>query len=201
MQFTELTTTAHTPPSMSTTETQYLQAVASCRDLFLKKSQDYGASWRVYRTISIADQIYIKARRIRTIQEKRQQRVGDDIQSEFRGILNYAVIGLIQMELGEGDPEATDLNRLPGLYDACIEKARTLMGEKNHDYGEAWREMSQESFVDLILSKLLRIRQIVANEGRTRVSEGIDANLFDILNYAAFALILIGEGKHSNQYH
>lgn len=201
MQITELITTAHTPPSMSTTETQYLQAVASCRDLFLKKSQDYGASWRVYRTISIADQIYIKARRIRTIQEKRQQRVGDDIQSEFRGILNYAVIGLIQMELGEGDPEATDLSRLPVLYDACIEKARTLMGEKNHDYGEAWREMSQESFVDLILSKLLRIRQIVANEGRTRVSEGIDANLFDILNYAAFALILIGEGKHSNQYH
>lgn len=181
---------------MSRTSEQYDQAVESCRGTFLKKTADYGTSWRVYRTISVADQIYIKARRIRTLQEKRQQKIGDDIKSEFQGILNYAVIGIMQLSLTDNDPEQLPVDDVKERYDRVIAAAKGLMSDKNHDYGEAWREMSQESFVDLILAKLLRIKQIIANEGITLVSEGIDANFYDILNYSVFALILIGEGKH-----
>lgn len=182
--------------TMTTTLSQYDQAVSRCRNTFLKKTSDYGTSWRVYRTISVADQIFIKARRIRTIQEKKQQKIDDGIQSEFEGILNYAVIGIIQLGLTDNDPEQLPVEKVQVLYDKVVASAKTLMTDKNHDYGEAWRDMSQESFVDLILAKLLRIKQIVANEGVTLVSEGIDANFFDILNYSVFALILIGEGKH-----
>ena len=181
-----------------TTNDQYDKVVESCRAMFLKKTADYGTSWRVYRTISIADQIYIKAKRIRTIQEKKQQRIQDGIRSEFEGILNYAVIGLIQLELNSDEPEQLPVTVVKELYEAKIVAAKKLMQDKNHDYGEAWREMSQESFVDLILAKLLRIKQIISNEGVTLVSEGIDANYFDILNYAVFGLILMGEGKHKN---
>lgn len=178
-----------------TTNEQYDKAVASARDTFLKKTQDYGTSWRVYRTISIADQIYIKAKRIRTIQEKKLQKIGDDIKSEFEGILNYAVIGLIQLDLGNDDAEQLPVADVAQKYVSRIAEAKSLMNDKNHDYGEAWREMSQESFVDLILAKILRIKQIISNEGNTIISEGIDANFFDILNYAVFALILIDEGR------
>jgi len=150
---------------------------------------DYGTSWRVYRPISVADQIYIKAKRIRTIQEKKSQRISDDIRSEFEGILNYAVIGLIQLDLGNDDREDLPIEEVKRLYNNKIDAAQRLMNDKNHDYGEAWREMSQESFTDLVLSKVLRIKQIIANEGKTTVSEGIDSNFYDILNYAAFALI------------
>lgn len=179
------------------TAAQYDQAVQHGRQTFLKKTADYGTSWRVYRTISVVDQIYIKARRIRTIQEKREQKIDDGIRSEFEGILNYAVIGLMQLQLPPDAPEQLDVQAVQALYDARVAQAKQLMTDKNHDYGEAWREMSQESFVDLMLAKLLRIKQILANDGQTLISEGIDANFFDILNYAVFALILIEEGKHS----
>ena len=172
------------------TDNQYDTAVKISRDIFLKKTKDYGTSWRVYRTISIADQIYIKAKRIRNIQELGVQKVDDDIKGEFMGILNYAVIGLIQLDINDDDVEDLPAEEVTRLYDQKIDLAKKLMQDKNHDYGEAWRDMSQESFVDLILAKILRIKQIIQNEGQTAVSEGIDANFFDILNYAVFALIL-----------
>jgi hypothetical protein len=174
---------------MNTNE-QYDEAVKTCRDIFLKKSQDYGTSWRVYRTISIVDQIYIKARRIKTIQEKQTQRIGDDIRSEFMGILNYAIIGLIQLDLAADEVDNLPIETVSRLYDEKIALSKALMEQKNHDYGEAWREMSQESFTDLILAKLLRIKMILKNDGKTLVSEGIDANFFDIINYSVFDLIL-----------
>lgn len=175
---------------------QYNKAVQSAKDIFLKKTLDYGTSWRVLRTISVVDQIFIKARRIRTLQEAGVQKVEDSISSEFKGILNYGVVGLIQLELQSDEVEDLEPGVVDELYSKVIDKARTLMELKNHDYGEAWRDMSQESFTDLILSKLLRIKQILSNKGKTLISEGIDANFFDIINYAVFALILIGEGKH-----
>ncbi|MBX3241558.1 MAG: DUF1599 domain-containing protein [Chitinophagaceae bacterium] len=175
---------------------QYNEAVQSAKDIFLKKTLDYGTSWRVLRTISVVDQIFIKARRIRTLQEAGVQKVEDSISSEFKGILNYGVVGLIQLELQSDEVEDLEPGVVDELYSKVIDKARTLMELKNHDYGEAWRDMSQESFTDLVLSKLLRIKQILSNKGKTLISEGADANFFDIINYAVFALILIGEGKH-----
>lgn len=175
---------------------QYNEAIQSSKDIFLKKTKDYGTSWRVLRTISVADQIFIKAKRIRTVQENGLQKIEDDISSEFKGILNYGVVGLMQLELGADAPEELEVAQVEKLYNDKIDNARSLMQNKNHDYGEAWRDMSQESFTDLILSKLLRIKQIITNKGKTLISEGIDANYYDIINYAVFALILIGEGKH-----
>lgn len=178
------------------TEQQYDQVIQQCKSIFISKARDYGTSWRVYRIISIVDQIYIKAKRIRTIQEKQMQKIGDSIESEFKGILNYAVIGLIQLQLKEGDPDELSVEHLSKLYDEHIAAAKKLMLDKNHDYGEAWREMHQETFADMILARLQRILQIEKNEGKTIMSEGVESNLFDIINYCAFALILIGEGKH-----
>jgi len=175
------------------TNGQYDSVIEKCKNLFLKKTADYGTAWRVLRTISIRDQIYIKALRIRTIQEKKQQKIGDDIPGEFIGIINYAVIGLMQLELPEDGLEELSVEEVSNLYDKNVKIARDLMQEKNHDYGEAWRSMSQESFVDLILMKLQRMRQIISNEGKTMVSEGLDANYTDIINYAVFALILANE--------
>jgi len=175
---------------MKDTNEQYDEAVEKSRDIFLKKTADYGTSWRVYRTISIVDQIYIKAKRIRTIQEKGEQRIGDDIISEFKGILNYAVIGLIQLDLQTEEIEELPVDTVEKLYSEKIVIAKKLMQDKNHDYGEAWRDMSQQSFTDLILAKLLRIKKILSNDGKTIMSEGVDANYFDIINYAVFALIL-----------
>lgn len=174
------------------TNGQFDNAVSGCRNIFLKKTQDYGTSWRVYRTISVVDQIYIKAKRIRTIQEKGRQKIGDDILSEFRGILNYAVIGLIQLDLQSDEVEEMYVDEVEKLYDSKISMAKKLMQDKNHDYDEAWRDMSQESFTDLILAKLLRIKMILNNDGKTIASEGIDSNYFDIVNYAAFAIIMAG---------
>ena len=178
---------------MTNTNLQYDEVISSCKEIFLKKAKDYGTAWRVLRTISIVDQIFIKAQRIRTIQEKRQQKVADDIAAEFKGIINYAIIGLIQLDLPKDAPEELELTTVSSLYDQYIAASKKLMEDKNHDYGEAWRSMSQESFVDLILMKLQRIRQILANEGKTLMSEGIDANYDDIINYAVFALILMKE--------
>lgn len=181
---------------MSRTNLQYDEAVSQCKDIFIKKTKDYGTAWRVLRTISVVDQIFIKALRIRTIQDLNTQKVRDDIPSEFKGILNYAVIGLMQLELGNPQVEELPVEKVDALYRKNIELAKNTMLDKNHDYGEAWREMSQQSFADLILMKLMRIKQILANDGKTLISEGIDANYVDIINYAVFALILIAEGKH-----
>lgn len=178
---------------MATTNQQYDHVISSCKEIFLKKTSDYGTAWRVLRTISIVDQIFIKAQRIRTIQEKKQQKVADDIAAEFKGIINYAVIGLIQLQLPVNAPEELEMAEVSKHYDENVSVAKTLMEDKNHDYGEAWRSMSQESFVDLILMKLQRIRQILANEGKTLISEGIDANYHDIINYGVFALVLMNE--------
>jgi hypothetical protein len=178
---------------MQTTDLQYDNAVTLAKDIFLKKTHDYGTAWRVLRTISIVDQIFIKAQRIRTIQEKKQQKIADDIRGEFIGILNYAVIGLMQMELSPADGEELPEEKVALLYRAKTTAAKRLMEDKNHDYGEAWRSMSQESFVDLILMRLQRIRQIINNEGKSLISEGIDANYYDIINYAIFALILMDQ--------
>lgn len=179
-----------------TTSEQYDAVINSCKFTFLQKTKDYGTSWRVYRTISVADQIYIKAKRIRTIQSIQTQKIGDDIKSEFQGIINYSIIGLIQLSIQNEETEQLNIESVEKFYTEKATAAKKLMLDKNHDYGEAWREMSQESFVDLSLAKILRIKQIIANEGVTVASEGIDANFYDILNYAVFALILIDEQKH-----
>ncbi len=176
---------------MSNTSQQYDTIITKSKDIFLKKVQDYGTAWRVLRTISVVDQIFIKALRIRTIQDKKIQLVADDISGEFKGIINYAVIGLIQLELNNPVIDELPLEQVTIAYNKQIAFAKSTMGNKNHDYGEAWRGMSQESFVDLILMKLLRIKQILLNDGKTLISEGIDANYVDILNYAIFALILL----------
>ncbi len=181
---------------MSDTNQQYDIAVGQCKEIFLKKTKDYGTSWRVLRTISVVDQILIKALRIRNIQDLNTQKVGDDIPSEFKGIINYGVIGLIQLEFGKSAIEELPVNQVDVLYHKYIDFAKSTMLDKNHDYGEAWRDMSQQSFADLILVKLLRIKQILSNDGKTLISEGIDANYVDIINYAVFALILMEEGKH-----
>jgi hypothetical protein len=178
---------------MSQTGKQYDEAITLCKNIFLKKTKDYGTSWRVLRTISVVDQIFIKALRIRTIQEKKVQLVNDDITGEFMGIVNYALIGLIQLEAGEPLVEDLPVAQVSSLYDRHVAIVKDLMLAKNHDYGEAWREMSLESFTDLILVKLLRIKQILNNDGRTLISEGIDANYMDIINYAVFALIVTAE--------
>lgn len=156
---------------------------------------DYGTSWRVYRTISIADQIYIKAWRIRQIQEKGEQKISDSIDSEFIAMVNYGIIALIQLSTPKDLPVLLPANTAIEYYKQQTQIAESLMLQKNHDYGEAWRNMSQESFVDLILTKILRIRQIVSNDGKTIISEGIDANFLDIINYSVFALILLNEQK------
>ena len=180
------------------TNQQYDQAVQSAKEIFLQKTKDYGTSWRVYRTISVADQIYIKAKRIRNIQETGLQKIGDDVISEFKGILNYGIIGLIQLDITDDELEDLPYETVEQSYNEKITIAKQLMQDKNHDYGEAWRQMSQESFVDMILAKILRIKQILVNKGKTIISEGIDANFYDIINYAVFGLILSEEELHSN---
>src|SRR5688572_11130702 len=180
------------------TNQQYDTIIKRCKDIFLKKAADYGTAWRVLRTISIVDQIYIKAQRIRTIQQKKEQKIADDVVAELKGIINYAVIGLIQLKLTPEMPEDMQIDEVDRLFDENTAEAKALMEDKNHDYGEAWRSMSQESFVDLILMKLHRIRQILNNDGKTIISEGIDANYLDIVNYAVFALILMSEEKVKN---
>jgi len=177
--------------TMTETNKQYDKVIHTCKEIFLKGAKVYGIAWRVLRTHSIVDQICLQAKRIRTIQEKGEQKVSDGIAAEFKGIINYAVIGLIQLELPANAPEEMGLDEVSALFDKHVHTAKNLMQDKNHDYGEAWRSMSQESFVDLILMKLQRIRQILTNDGKTIMSEGIDANYLDIINYAVFALILL----------
>ncbi len=180
------------------TSQQYDSAIKICRDLFSKKTKDYGTAWRILRTKSLTDQIFIKAQRIRTLEEKGMSKVGEGIVDEFIGILNYSVMGLVQMELSEDAPLEMDPEAAIALYDKEVKMTKDLMMNKNHDYGEAWRDMRVSSFTDLILMKLLRIKQIEDNEGKTLVSEGIDSGYRDMINYAVFALIkLVVENQES----
>lgn len=176
------------------TSRQYDAVVARCKDIFLKKMKDYGTAWRILRVPSITDQIFIKAQRIRSIEEKGTQRVDDGIDQEFIGIINYAVIALIQLELGVNDETNMLEQDVVKRFDEQVRTAKRLMEDKNHDYGEAWRGMRTSSMTDLILMKLLRIKQIEDNAGATLVSEGIDANFLDIVNYGVFAMIRLEEG-------
>lgn len=175
-----------------TTQQQFEQAIALCRDIFVKKMYDYGTAWRVLRIPSLTDQIYIKANRIRSLQTKGVSKVGEGIIPEFIAIVNYAIMGLIQLELGVADgTNKDDLHdeRMAEAYDKQVEAALQLMLRKNHDYDEAWRLMRVSSYVDFILTKVFRTKQIEEHEGNTLVSEGIDANYLDMLNYAIFAII------------
>lgn len=175
------------------TSSQYDEQINFCREIFQKKTHDYGTSWRVLRPQSLTDQLYIKAQRIQTLQQKKTRMVDESIEGEFAALVNYALIGLIQMELEDDQRiELTEKEALE-LFDKHVAKIKALMFAKNHDYGEAWREMRIGSFVDLILMKLLRIKQIEDNDGKTLISEGIDAGYMDIVNYAVFALVKLHE--------
>ncbi len=185
--------TAETIVQRDTAE-QFNQAIARCREVFVKKHHDYGSAWRILRQASITDQIYIKAKRIKSIEEKGVQKVDEGIDNEYVGIINYCVMALIQLSKG---PDESDLHmdaaELEHLYDKEVAHTRELMFAKNHDYGEAWRDMRVATYTDLILMKLMRIKQIEDLGGQTLISEGVDANFRDIINYAIFALIRIAE--------
>ena len=178
---------------MSQTNKEYANVINVCRDIFSKKTKDYGTAWRVLRPSSLTDQIFIKAQRIRTLQETGENKVGESAEDEFKAIINYCIMAIIQLR----ETSLTELEVEPSIADALYEKYATeayeLMAKKNHDYGEAWRSMRVSSLTDLILMKLLRVKQIEDNEGATIISEGIDANYFDMLNYAVFSLILSTE--------
>lgn len=171
------------------TAIEYKQVIAGCKTLFEKKTKDYGTAWRILRLPSITDQIFIKAQRIRSIQEKGVQKVEDPIRDEFIGIINYCIIALIQMQLDESDKLEMKYEELEPRYDQAVTETLALLLNKNHDYGEAWREMRVSSMTDIILMKLLRVKQIEDNAGKTLVSEGVKANYQDIINYAVFCLI------------
>lgn len=175
---------------MSKTDKEFDEIIRVCRDLFEAKLRDYGPSWRVLRLSSLTDQIYIKANRIRSVQEAGVMKINEDISSEFIGIINYSIIALIQLELEKQDKEIPNQTILD-LYDEFSNRAKKLMQDKNHDYGEAWREMRVSSIVDLILMKIMRLKQIEDNQGKVFVSEGVEANYNDIINYAVFASIKI----------
>ncbi len=180
---------------MENTSGEYDGVITICRTLFGNKMKDYGSAWRILRLPSLTDQIYIKAQRIRSLQENNIRKVDEDETGEFIGIINYSVMALIQLDLGIADQPDLVAERALILYDEKIAKSKNLMLAKNHDYGEAWREMRVSSLTDLILQKLLRVKQIEDNKGKTIVSEGIDANYQDMINYAIFALILMGFKK------
>jgi hypothetical protein len=178
---------------MQKTLSQFDVAVTSCKNIFVKKMYDYGTAWRILRVSSITDQIFIKANRIRSIEEKGTHKVDEDISGDFIGIYNYAVIALIQLSLTSDAPIEMPAQEIESLFDRYSKNARQLMQDKNHDYGEAWREMRVSSLTDLILQKLYRIKQIEDHKGKTLISEGIDANYYDVMNYAIFALIRLTE--------
>lgn len=174
---------------MTETSKQYDVVIQKCRELFTKKMQDYGSAWRILRLPSLTDQIFIKAQRIRSIQEKSDRKVEEDEQSEFIGIINYSMMALIQLAKETTDKPDLNAEEALALYDNHVAETKSLMENKNHDYGEAWRDLRINSLTDLILQKLLRIKQIEDNQGETQVSEGVAANYQDIANYAVFALI------------
>ncbi len=178
-------------PIMKNTSQEYDRVIAICRNLFINKMKDYGSAWRILRLPSLTDQIFIKAQRIRSLQENDIRKVDEDETGEFIGIINYSIMALIQLDLGVVDQPDLDVIKATELYDAKVKLTKDLMEAKNHDYGEAWREMRVSSLTDLILQKLLRVKQIEDNKGQTLVSEGIDANYQDMINYSVFALILM----------
>jgi hypothetical protein len=180
---------------MEKTKQQFDSVIEICKSVFVKKMIDYGVAWRILRTTSMTDQIYIKAQRIRSIEEKGDQQVDDDVRSEYIGIINYCSMALIQLELGPSDSEDLSSEETLKRYADNLLTAKELMLRKNHDYGEAWRNMRISSYTDLILMKIKRIKQIEDNQGKTLVSEGIDANYLDIINYSVFALIKIEFGN------
>ena len=180
---------------MAATEVEYLKVIDQCRDLFEKKMKDYGSAWRILRISSLTDQIYIKAQRIRSLQLNKNKKINEDEIPEFIGIINYSIMGLIQLEKGVSDKPDFTPNQILSFYNEKVEITFELMLAKNHDYGEAWRDMRITSLTDLIIQKLIRVKKIEENSGKTIVSEGIDANYQDIINYAVFALIHIGEFK------
>lgn len=184
---------------MQKTAVQYDEIISRCRHLFLKKMNDYGSAWRILRLPSLTDQIFIKAQRIRQLQEQNIRKIAESETSEFIGIINYSIMALIQMEKGIAEQPDMTAEDATLHYDKNVAETKALMEDKNHDYGEAWREMRISSLTDLILQKLLRIKQIEDNKGKTIVSEGIDANYRDIINYAVFALILFSENKPTHQ--
>ena len=171
------------------THEEYHEVIAECKALFKGKTQDYGTAWRILRLPSITDQIYIKAQRIRSIQEKGTQLVEDDIKGEFIGIVNYCIIAIMQMDLSKDENLEIGWQILEPIFDQVVKETWELLEKKNHDYGEAWREMRVSSITDIILMKLLRVKQIEDNQGKTVVSEGIRANYQDMMNYAVFCLI------------
>lgn len=181
---------------MNDTSRQFGNAIAACKEVFVNKMKDYGSSWRILRPSSLTDQIYIKANRIRSIEQKGEHRVNEGIRPEFIGIVNYSVIALIQLEIGSKGALELKPAQAETLYDRHLQSARELMEDKNHDYDEAWRNMRVSSYTDIILMKLKRIKQIEDREGETLVSEGVDANYRDIINYALFALIKLEEIKN-----
>jgi len=178
-----------------TTTVEYENIISTCRNLFIKKASDYGTAWRILRLPSITDQIFIKANRIRSIQEKGIKRVGEDIANEFVGIINYCLIALIQEGLSKDERMEIPVVELMQLYDEYADETKLLLADKNHDYGEAWRDMRISSITDIILMKIFRVKQMEDNEGQTLVSEGVSANYMDMINYAVFALILMEEEK------
>ncbi len=171
---------------------EYQKVISRCRELFEKKTRDYGTAWRILRLPSITDQIYIKAQRIRSIQEKGVQKIDENITAEFVGMINYSLIALLQLELQDSDAMEISYEELGPLYDQKVKDTLELLQNKNHDYGEAWRQMRVSSITDIILMKLLRVKQIEDNQGHTLVSEGVGANYQDIINYSVFALIKLG---------
>lgn len=175
------------------TEEAYREIISTCKDLFEKKTRDYGTAWRILRLPSITDQIFIKAQRIRSIQEKGIQKVEDDVASEFIGIINYCIIAMIQLQLSENEEMEMKWEKVEPLFDSVAIETLSLLMDKNHDYGEAWREMRIPSITDIILMKLLRVKQIEDNSGKTLVSEGVKANYQDMINYAVFCLIKMKE--------
>lgn len=177
---------------MNNTSQEYDKVIGTCRELFIKKMKDYGSAWRILRLPSLTDQIYIKAQRIRSLQENEVRKIQEDETGEFIGIINYSVMALVQIEMGIADQPDLNVVEATRLFDEKVALTKELMLAKNHDYGEAWREMRVSSLTDLILQKLLRVKQIEDNKGKTLVSEGIDANYQDMLNYSVFALILSG---------
>ncbi len=178
---------------MQHTSEQYDAVITQCKELFDKKMTDYGSAWRILRLPSLTDQIFIKAQRIRSLQEKEVRKVDEDERSEFIGIINYAIMALIQLENGVVEQPDLAPSEASALYDRFARETKSLMEDKNHDYGEAWRDMRVSSLTDLILQKLLRVKQIEDNQGITLVSEGIGANYQDIINYAVFAMIHLEE--------
>lgn len=177
------------------TEAQFDKAIQICRDVYSKKLKDYGAAWRIMRPCSITDQIFIKANRIRTLETKGEHLVDEGIQPELIGIVNYAIMGMIQLSKGYADGDDVTVDEALALYDEYMQKTRTLMIAKNHDYDEAWRSMRTTSYTDLILMKIYRTKQIESNDGKTIISEGIEANYMDMVNYAMFGLIKIDEAE------